>query len=77
VRAATCGGPTGVSYYVSPSGSDTNPCSVANPCREIREALTLVHPGDIVHVADGQYLGGGNQVYIPNVPAGWSTLQPW
>jgi hypothetical protein len=56
-RAATCGGPTGASYYVSPSGSDTNPCSAANPCREIRQALTLVHPGDIVHVADGLYLG--------------------
>ncbi len=23
------------------------------------------------------YLGGGNQVYIPNVPSGWSTMQPW
>ena len=57
VRAATCGGPTGASYYVSPSGSDTNPCSAANPCREIRQALTLVHPGDIVHVADGLYRG--------------------
>ena len=57
VRAATCGGPTGASYSVSPSGSDTNPCSAANPCREIRRALTLVHPGDIVHAADGLYLG--------------------
>jgi hypothetical protein len=57
VRAAACGGPTGASYYVSPSGSDTNPCSAANPCREIRQALTLVHPDDIVHVADGLYLG--------------------
>ena len=55
--AATCGGPTGASYYVSPSGSDTNPCSAANPCRQIREALTLVHPGDTVYVADGLYLG--------------------
>lgn len=57
VRAAACGGPTGASYYVSPSGSDTNPCSATNPCREIRQALTLVHPDDIVHVADGLYLG--------------------
>jgi len=23
------------------------------------------------------YLGGGNQVYIPDVPSGWSTIQPW
>jgi parallel beta-helix repeat protein len=56
-RAATCGGPTGASYYVSPSGSDTNPCSAANPCQQIRDTLTLVHPGDTVYVADGVYLG--------------------
>jgi parallel beta-helix repeat protein len=57
LHGATCGGIAGVNYYVSPSGSDTNPCSAASPCRQIREALTLVHPGDAVHVADGVYLG--------------------
>ncbi len=57
LRAAPCGGPAGLSYYVSPSGNDTNPCSAASPCREIRRALTLVQPGDVVHVADGSYLG--------------------
>jgi parallel beta-helix repeat protein len=57
LRAATCGGSTGVNYYVTPSGNDTNPCSAISPCRQIRQALTLVHPGDIVHVADGVYLG--------------------
>ena len=25
----------------------------------------------------GWYLGGGNQVYVPNVPGGWSTVRPW
>ena len=57
LHAAPCGPPTGTNYFVSPGGSDTNPCSSANPCREIRKALTLVHAGDIVNVADGSYLG--------------------
>jgi parallel beta-helix repeat protein len=43
--------------YVSPSGSDTNPCTQASHCREIRKALTLVGPGDTIEVADGQYKG--------------------
>ena len=25
----------------------------------------------------GPYLGGGNQVYVPNTPSGWSTTTPW
>ena len=25
----------------------------------------------------GWYLGGGNQLYVPGVPAEWSTLEPW
>jgi parallel beta-helix repeat protein len=55
--AALCGGPTGNSYFVAPSGSDTNACTAANPCREIRKPLTFVQPGDAIYVADGVYSG--------------------
>ncbi len=44
-------------YYVSPDGSDLNNCSQAQPCREIRRALTLVKAGDTILVADGNYEG--------------------
>src|SRR5688572_19979679 len=44
-------------YYVSPAGSDTNPCSIALPCREIRRPLTFVGPGDTILAADGSYKG--------------------
>jgi parallel beta-helix repeat protein len=44
-------------YYVTTSGSDANPCTVALPCREIRRALTVVGPGDTILVYDGTYLG--------------------
>jgi parallel beta-helix repeat protein len=52
--AAGAGGST---YYVSPSGNDANPCSLALPCREIRQPLTFVGAGDTILVADGSYLG--------------------
>jgi parallel beta-helix repeat protein len=44
-------------YYVSPTGSDTNPCSITLPCREIRRPLTFVVPGDTILAADGSYKG--------------------
>ena len=44
-------------YYVSPAGSDANPCSITLPCREIRRPLTFVGPGDTILVADGSYKG--------------------
>src|SRR5437763_788957 len=46
-----------VTYYVSPSGSDTNNGSQAAPFRQIRAALTRVVAGDSVLVSDGSYLG--------------------
>jgi parallel beta-helix repeat protein len=45
----------GASWYVSPSGSDSNPCTLASPCRQITQALTLVHAGDTIFVVDGTY----------------------
>jgi parallel beta-helix repeat protein len=50
-------GAAGITYYVSPSGVDTNPGTPASPFREIRQALTVVAPGDLVLVADGSYKG--------------------
>src|SRR6185295_16840315 len=42
-------------YYVSPTGSGSA-CSLAQPCREIRDALNLVSADDTILVADGNYL---------------------
>jgi parallel beta-helix repeat protein len=43
-------------YYVAPTGSGTA-CTLAAPCRQIRDALLLVAPNDTIQVADGSYLG--------------------
>jgi hypothetical protein len=45
--------------FVSTSGSDTNPCSAAQPCRSFNQALTVVEPGgEIVVQNSGGYSTG-------------------
>ncbi len=45
-------------HHVAPTGDDMGgDGSELNPWRQIRQALTLVEPGDTVLVADGSYLG--------------------
>ncbi len=50
-----CNAGTGTLWYVTPNGSDNNSCTQGSPCRQIAKALALVHPGDTVLVADGNY----------------------
>ncbi len=42
-------------YYVSPTGSDTNVGSAGAPFKTLAKAATLVNPGDTVVAADGVY----------------------
>jgi len=42
-------------YFVSPTGSDSNPCSQASPCATPDHAFNLASPGQTVQVAAGTY----------------------
>lgn len=61
--------PTGSSYYVSPSGSDTNTGTISSPWKTLTKASTVLAAkankgaGDIVYVRGGTYNGW------PNTPA--------
>jgi hypothetical protein len=46
---------SGVCYYVSPTGSDSNPGTSAAPFLTIQAAANAVNPGDMVIVQDGTY----------------------
>src|SRR5262249_31357167 len=48
----------GTTYYVSPTGSDSNPGSEAAPFKTIQKAADIVNPGDAVIVEDGVYTMG-------------------
>ena len=49
----------GTTYYVSPTGNDSNPGSETSPFRTIQRAANVVNPGDSVIVEDGTYTGTG------------------
>ena len=42
-------------YFVSPTGSDSNPCSQSSPCATPDHAFNLASPGQTVQVAAGTY----------------------
>jgi pectate disaccharide-lyase len=56
----------GNTYYVSPAGSDTNPCSQADPCATPDHAFSLASSGDIVQVAVGTYDYGSSAAQFMN-----------
>ena len=45
----------GMTYYVSPSGNDSNPGTYAHPWRTITKAADSVEPGSIVYIYSGTY----------------------
>ena len=50
------------SLYLSPSGSDSSPCSQAAPCRTFDRAYHLARPGSAVLLGSGDY-GGQSLTY--------------
>jgi len=50
------------SYYVSPSGSDTNPGTSALPFKTLQKGANVALPGDTVIAMDGVYTSAGDRV---------------
>ena len=53
VPVDTVGAP--VSWYVSPTGSDANPCTVSMPCLTLDRAVSLAEPGNMIYARGGLY----------------------
>src|SRR5215510_15234163 len=51
--------PPGATFYVSPTGSDSNPGTQDQPFRTIQKAADVVNPGYTVIVEDGVYTSSG------------------
>ena len=76
------GSDAGARYYVAPTGSDSNPGSLAQPFLTLRRGVTAAGPGDTIIVQDGTYPGGcrDNNSYAlainkAGTPAAWITLK--
>src|SRR5216683_5212578 len=62
---------TGNTYFVSPSGSDSNRCTQASPCATPDHAFNLASPGQTVQVAAGTYdYGSGAANFTKSGTAG-------
>jgi hypothetical protein len=59
-------------YYVSPTGSDSNPGTLASPFRTINHGVGVLHAGDIVYVRAGTYA----ESLINVIPSGTSWGVP-
>lgn len=46
---------TARSYYVSPTGSDSNPGTISAPFRTIPKAISAAATGDVIYIRDGVY----------------------
>ena len=42
-------------YYVSPSGKDTNTGTIHSPFATIRKAASVMKPGDVCYLREGRY----------------------
>jgi pectate disaccharide-lyase len=54
-RKGGSGNKSSANWYVSPTGSDSNPCSQSSPCATPDHAFNLASPGQTVQVATGTY----------------------
>ncbi|MEJ2009202.1 MAG: NPCBM/NEW2 domain-containing protein [Acidobacteriota bacterium] len=64
LAAVGVGTASAATFYVSPSGSDTNSGSSSAPLKTIQKAADVVNPGDTVIVANGTYKDTNNDNII-------------
>ena len=60
---------SGTNYYLSPSGSDANPCTSSQPCFTMQRVSQLLTPGDVAHFASGTYSWGSQIVHTSGSPS--------
>ena len=82
-RAASAAG--GTTYYVAPSGNDSNPGTIAQPWRTIQKAADTMVAGDTVYIRAGTFPeqviphnsgNAGQPVSAPENFLSWWEFQP-
>jgi parallel beta-helix repeat protein len=64
----------GYTFYVAPTGSDTNPGTLAQPWGTLRHAVAQLRAGDTLYLRGGTYTGAANVIdsQTASVPSGTS-----
>ena len=57
-------------YYVSPSGSDANPGTVAAPFARLQKAHDVANPGDTIYMRGGTYTLAGQIAFTRSGSSG-------
>jgi parallel beta-helix repeat protein len=60
--------PTGQTFYIAPSGNDTNPGNEAKPWQTLQHAADTLKPGETVLVKSGTYTGGCLRIKTSGLP---------
>ncbi len=69
--------PTGNAFYVSPTGSDSNPGTLASPWQTIQHAANTAQAGDTVYVLAGVYNESVNIAVSGSAAAGPVTFESY
>ena len=58
---------TAATYYVTTTGSDSNPCSQSRPCRTIAQGMSVLRAGDTLYIREGTYAESiGSSAPVPS-----------
>jgi parallel beta-helix repeat protein len=64
---------TAATYYVTTTGSDSNPCSQSRPCRTIAQGMNVLRAGDTLYIHEGTYAESiGSSAPVPSGTS-WSN----
>ena len=63
-------------WFVSTTGADTNPGTLAAPFKTIQHAADVAHPGDVVQILRFAKLGGGRVGNVINRDIRAALRQP-
>ena len=63
------------SWYMSPSGSDSNACTQSAPCATFQHVFPKMSGGDTLYLANGTYTGSGNVISQSNLPPSGTSGQ--
>jgi hypothetical protein len=71
---------SGATWYVAPSGSDTNPGTQQQPFRTVAAGVAAAGPGDTILLGDGVYGAEGHTgfpvtITTSGTPSAWITLK--
>ena len=68
---------SGATYYLSPSGNDSNPGTLSQPFFSLNKAWTVVSAGDIIYMRGGTYSYTSQQRLLGKNGTSGNLIKVW